>query len=177
MSDDFLKAALPPSYSRTGRPRPRRTSAAGRIVDGKPTALTGRRGARRSFWDVGPQGPTVGGPRQTVRWPIPNMCLVPSTGSTVAATTETRGVATRELTLVARRDHPATWSANHSIPGCALLTRRSIYGFAGDSLNRCRQASVFGDDAPLTLQARRACSRSSTDRCAHQCRNRPHSPC
>jgi len=97
MRDEFLKAALPPSCLRTGRPRPRRTSAACRSAQVKPVTLTGQRGARRSFWDVGPQGLTVGAPRQKVGWPIPVMCLVPSTGSMATATTEPRGVAAREL--------------------------------------------------------------------------------
>ena len=123
MSDDFLKAALPPSCSRTGRcvapgvyPRcggldstRRRRHRSTRAVD--PCALTGRRGARRSFWDVGPQGLTAGTPRQKVRWPIPLMCLVPSAGPeplvwffltvTATATTEPRGVA-RGSALVTR---------------------------------------------------------------------------
>src|SRR5208283_558366 len=88
-----------------GRPRPRRNQPAAPFVQVQPAALPGRRGARRSFWDVGPQGPAVGAPRQKVRWPIPHMCLVPPAGPeplvwfllTVPATamTEPRGVATR----------------------------------------------------------------------------------
>jgi hypothetical protein len=104
-SVSFLKAALPPSYCRTGtmrkllcltaarrsRFRPLTTHGLPRYVD--PAALPGRRGARRSFWDVASTDATVGTPRQKVCWPIPHMCLVPPTGSTVTAMTEPRGVA------------------------------------------------------------------------------------
>ena len=96
MSVEFLKAALPPSWNRTGKTAANRLSAGAPHVQVQPVTLPGRRGARRSFWDVGPQGPTVGALRQKVCWQIPYMCLVPPAGPTVTAMTEPRGVATRE---------------------------------------------------------------------------------
>lgn len=92
MSDDFLQAALPPSCCRTGRgagsgvyqawrwSRFHRPTTPGAAPQVDPLALTGRWGARRSFWDVAPPGATVGTPRQKVGRPSPLMCLVPSAG-------------------------------------------------------------------------------------------------
>ena len=144
LSRKFLKAALPPSRSRTGRRAEQGVHAASRWSRFHPTttpgpaaavdplAWTGRRGARRSFWDVGPQGLTVGVPRQKVRWPIPLMCLVPSAGRMVTATTETRGVAVAEFTLVARGNLSKTAAGQDRNSGVRALTLVSINGFGDD---------------------------------------------
>src|SRR5579871_350438 len=131
MSEEFLKAALPLSCSRTGRcagpgvyralrwSRFHPATASGAAPDVDPCALTGRRGARRSFWDAGPQGLAVGAPRQKVCGPIPLMCLVPSAGLTVTATTEPRGAVVRELRSSLKATCPKLQGVKSGIPGCA----------------------------------------------------------
>ena len=68
----FLQAALPPSCCLTGKTAGHRPSGGAPFVQVEPFVLTSRRGERRSFWGVGPQGSAVGVLRHKARWPSDN---------------------------------------------------------------------------------------------------------
>lgn len=125
---DFLQAALPPSRCRTGKTAGHRPGAALPFALVQPAALTGRRGARRSFWGAGLQSLAVGVLRQTARWPTPDTCLVPPAGPTATAMTEPRGVATAE---VGTRLVTIVTTGSRKSGGLTVraLTREAIYGF------------------------------------------------
>ena len=164
MSVTILKAALPPSCYRTGKTaagsRDRR-SGCDRFVQVQPAALPGRRGARRSFWDVASAGVDsrhteakgvladplyVFGAAGRAR--TPGVVLLTAT---VTAMTEPRGVATREGRSHSRYYLFQTAVSQVGNSGVRALTLVSIYGFAGDPTFISYHASKVSNSKPSVL--------------------------